>query len=806
MSAIRWLWGRWVLREAWQRLASVLAVALVVGLGSGVFATVQATTPWRLAAIDDSVEDLRMHDVRVALDRGTFLSRGELHRALVPLVRDGLIEHAVERLVVRVQVDASSEDRTVIVPGRIVAVLDELPATAPINTLEVRVGSADATADGFLEYHFARHYNLPPTGVVQTAGGHRFRYAGQVLSPEYFVVTGEEAGLLAESNFAVLFTDAAGAERIVGRYDETNELVVRFGKDIDRSMAIERLERALHTTLPGIPLEIVHRDAEPSLHFLVNDIRQDDELWSVIALLVLACAALSAGSLARRTVDAQRREMGVGMALGMRPRELAARPLSLAVLMGTFGAVAGVGIGLLGWSVLGKALQKLLPLPVWQQERPVAALAIGAAVGLLLPMVAAMYPVLRAVHRHPMELIRPQQGLKRSSGKSLSRVRLPGSVMRSIPLRNLMRTPLRTTLAITGVAASITAMVGTIGMLDSMVHTIAVGEQAVAGDTPERLRIELDSLIPAGGDDLALLLSQPGIAAASSGIRLDATATRGETRIPLIVQLQDLKGGIWAPATTPVDAPHEGLILSAKAARELGVQPGDMLTVEHSAGGISGGLRNVRLRVAAIHAIPMRFAAFLPLTQASALGVDGLRNFVEAQPAPGTDVDTLLRGLSAQPGVSTVQSVSAVAEIFRNFLGTVVGIFRIVQFGVLLLAGLVAFNTVRITMEERGREHATLLALGLRPRKLIRLLIAEHLTAGAIGTTLGALFGFLVVRWTVRDLLGDTLPEIDLLPFLAPSTLISAAFLGLGVVAAVLLATTRSFNRIDIPTTLRLVE
>ena len=77
----------------------------------------------------------------------------------------------------------------------------------------------------------------------------------------------------------------------------------------------------------------------------------------------MAGAAFASFNLASRVVEAQRREIGVGMALGVNPRELTVRPLLLGIEIALLGALLGLALGLLVRAPLRTALEDLLPLP-----------------------------------------------------------------------------------------------------------------------------------------------------------------------------------------------------------------------------------------------------------------------------------------------------------------------------------------------------------------------------------------------------------------------------------------------------------
>jgi putative ABC transport system permease protein len=192
---------------------------------------------------------------------------------------------------------------------------------------------------------------------------------------------------------------------------------------------------------------------------------------------VLGAAALAAVNLISRAAEAQRREIGIGMALGLPRWQLGVRPALIGVEVGLVGVVAGIGIGLGVGALMRGLLESLLPLPVYLTPFQPGVYVRGALFGLLPPMLASVVPVWRAVRMEPAEAIRtgylaPDHG---RLGAWTAHVRLPGSSMAQMPIRNVLRRPRRAVLTALGVGAAITALVAVLGMLDSFTATIDQG-------------------------------------------------------------------------------------------------------------------------------------------------------------------------------------------------------------------------------------------------------------------------------------------------------------------------------------------
>jgi putative ABC transport system permease protein len=119
---------------------------------------------------------------------------------------------------------------------------------------------------------------------------------------------------------------------------------------------------------------------------------------------------------------------------------------------------------------------------------------------------------------------------------------------------------------------------------------------------------------------------------------------------------------------------------------------------------------------------------------------------------------------------------------------------------------MIAFNTSSISMDERAREHATMFAFGISPRRVLGIAITESAVIGIIATLLGLLGGYALLRYVLDFTASDVSPDIQILPVLSPSTVGVALALGVLAVAAAPLLNFRRLRRMNIPSTLRVME
>ncbi|WP_083473280.1 MULTISPECIES: ABC transporter permease [unclassified Frankia] len=826
------LWLRWSWRDLRQRWLLVLALAVTIGLGTGLYAGLSSSSQWRRQSYDASFAQLHVHDLRVHLDAGSTVEQGRLAGLVRSLPSEPDVAGVAERLIFPTEVEVTAGGQDVLARGEVVGT--DLTASPPVDSVGVEAGhglgvsaggaAASAAAGGrpvgVLDRTFGRANHLPPTGTVRISGGTEVTYVGQGQSPEYFVLPGEQPGLITQTGFAALFTSLPTAQRLAGLPGRVNDVVltVRPGTDVDAVRA--QLSAALAASFPDVSATVTNRDELASYQLLYDAIDSDQRLWDVLAVLVLAGAVFAAFNLVGRAVDAQRREIGIAMALGVRPGLLALRPLLLGVQVAVLGVVAGLGVGLLVAAAMGSLMRDIGPLPHWHTDFQPAIFARAAVIGLLLPLLAAVGPVLRVVRSEPVDAIRVSAVAGRSSAlvRAVRRLPSPGGSIRRMPVRNLARTPRRTLLTALGIAAAITALVVFTGQLDTFNRTTDSAEAELTTGAADRLRVTLPEVEPVDGPTVAAVRRLPAVAEVDAGLALPGqllpsgagagpgASTGAGAGVNVLTYVFAYDHAMWTPRVTD-GGPTGGLLIAQKAAEDLGVEPGDTVTLRHPAR-VDGGLRTVDtpLRVAGIHAFPVRSVVFLDSGSAGAFNLTGVTNSLMVRPAPGYDENATTRAVLAVPGVGAVVPATASTEEIRALLRNFVGILRIAELIVLLLALLIAYNAMTIAMEERRREHATMLAFGLPERTVLGLTVAESALVGLLGTLLGLLAGYWALRYTVEVLVAETLPDLGIPATLSARTVATSLLLGVLTVAAAPLLAARRVRRMDVPAALRVVD
>jgi len=302
----------------------------------------------------------------------------------------------------------------------------------------------------------------------------------------------------------------------------------------------------------------------------------------------------------------------------------------------------------------------------------------------------------------------------------------------------------------------------------------------------------------------------PGIARTEPAIVGGATLVNQGTEIDVVLELLDAASGIWQPAISSgqLGPGSDGVVITAKAADDLGVAVGDTIVVRHPRRIAARQLRQVetQVTVAGIDPNPIRVYAYMDQGRAEVFGLEGATNLLNVNPAPGVNIDVLKRTILENEGVASVERVAAASEALNDALTAYTDILRVVEAVALALALLIAFNSASIAADERAREYATMFAYGVPLRTVLRNAMVEGGAAGVLATAVGVGAGLLVVQYIVTVTTPRVLPDLGATVSVTAGTITLAAALGIVATAIAPVLTARKLSGMDVPSTLRVVE
>ncbi len=769
---------RKLLRDLWRLKTQVVSIALVIACGIGGFIGSLSTHGSLVWSRDHYYDTARFPHVFATAKRAP-QSLAERIRA-VPGVTE------VETRVVR---DAQLSIPDVVPPmiARLIGFdFEKAPA---MNRLTLRSGRWPAPGvrgeavvnQRFLE---ARRLKLGAQLDVLVNGKlERFSLVGTALTPEYIYAT-RGGGMPDDEWFAVLWTDARTLAAAFNMEGAFNSALVRTEKGASIASVIQELDAILE---PYGGLGGVGREEQVSHKILTQEINQQRIFGTVLPAIFLLVAAFILNVVLHRQVNAQRGEIAALKALGYEDRWIGAHYLKFASVIVLIGLAIGIGLGM--W--LGRAMTQLytdfFQFPEFNYVLPAWLVLAATAAALTAAFGGALAATRGVVRLRPAEALRPPAPaeFRPLLLERLGYAHVLTSAQRMI-LRNLERKPVRAGITVAGIAGSVAILIAGTFWSDAIDWFMDVQFNQVQRS---QVQIAFAEPVPASaGAELARLpgvkeveLSRAIPARLRAGHRTYRTAVNGAPDASRLQRILD------AELRETLPRPG-GLLLSARLARRLALQPGDPVIVEF----LEGKRVRAELRVSGTVHDLAGMNAWMRLDELNRLAREGPLVSSAALLVDRADESALIGRLKQTPAAAVVIINRTLVETFRATSARNVLFFTAIltAFAATIAVGVV-YNNARIQLAERAWELASLRVLGFTRREVSVLLLGELALEIALAIPLGFLAGFGLAALLISLMAHDVM-EFPLV--ISPATYLYA---GAIVVAAGLASALIVRNRID---------
>lgn len=454
-------------------------------------------------------------------------------------------------------------------------------------------------------------------------------------------------------------------------------------------------------------------------------------------LMALLLAAFLVVNLMAAMLAGQVREIGVMKAIGARTGQIVALYLAVAAVLGVLASALAIPVAIVVGTRYAALKAELLNFDLAGSTIPTWVMLLQVAVGVLLPVAAAAFPVRRGCRMSVADALR-DVGIRDDAGAPRPLHRL-GGLSRPVllSLRNAFRRRQRMVLTLLALS---TAGATFIGALDL--------RRAVRGATDlvfasQQYDFSLRAAAPQAPDSLvAAVRSVEGVAEAEAWAGASATIARADGTV-----------GNGFPVTAPpvdsrlfVPTLREGRWLRADDARALVIGYGlqrqePELVLGSRVRLVIAGRTDEWTIVGVVDAgpAPSAYAAndrLLPLLGGRASTV--VVRSAQRGEASQLDLIARLRSALAARGIAVASSVR-LAESRRStedHLLMVVDFLGAMAWLMLLVGGLGLGSTMAIAVLERTRELGVLRAIGARDGAILALVQAEGLTIGLLSWAL----------------------------------------------------------------------
>ncbi|WP_455463826.1 ABC transporter permease [Candidatus Hodarchaeum mangrovi] len=818
---------RWSFRDLKQRKIQVIAIILIIGLGTGIYTGLSSTTPWRWNAFNSSNDLLKMFDLKISLLPGSWIKQDDFSAIISNNLTHGNWIDALEyRLTFPTTVNASTSNQTILVNGRIIGInVTEGSDHLNVNKVHITNGRHIQFTETrgnvcLLEHNFVSYYDLQPTNqLIKISGGFELSFIGSVLTPEFFMVI-EENLFMAQSSFCALFIPLETAQLILKQslglpieINFVNELLISLTTDADASVLKTEIEEQFELYYPQINFNFLEREDHPSYKTQEEDIPGDQALYYIFSFLILIIAAFGTYNLISRVVNSQRRQIGINMGLGVTPRKIAYRYLIFSLEIAVGGIIVGYFFAIIFGNRLGAVIKDVIPYPVWEEWLVTDLFIQGTLLGIIIPFLASIIPIIQASRIEPINAI--QTGAKLGTGKGftplITRLKIPGSIFTQIPFRNVSRNLRRTVSTFMGIALAICVLIAVFSFVDGATLLLDSEQQILKGDSESRIDILLNTLYNTSLSPVINITTHSKIKSAVPMIQVPVKIYSEQDSFGITLRCFNLSNSIWTPVTSndlTLENLSFGIIISKETARDLKVELGDKIILEHPfrESNIHYSKRNTTFNIIGIQDSEIRFWVFLDCINSPIFNFTDFANSIMIIPKEGVTEATIQTDFFPLPGYNGIQSITKMVKVYEELIEMFTSIFEVLQYVVLLLALLIVYNTTSVNIDERTRELATMGAFGTPIRASIRILMVESLIMGILGTILG-FFGFGPIVIDILQIrVTEAMNEVHLAAYLYPESLFLVLGIGIVLVTLIPLLSIRKLTRMDLPSALRVVE
>lgn len=503
---------------------------------------------------------------------------------------------------------------------------------------------------------------------------------------------------------------------------------------------------------------ILDRTSIQSYATYKNDAASIAAIGTVFPIIFFLVAALVSLTTMTRMVEEERTQIGTLKALGYKKSAITAKFVWYALLSTLLGSILGVVLG-----------ETVLPLVIIRTYRTVymhltqtvvQPHVLNAVLATVLAVLAtvggAVAASARALSSNPASLMRPEapQVGKRTFIEDIDFIWLRLNFAQKAACRNLFRYKKRLFMTIFGVAGCMALLLAGFGIRDSVemlpekqFESVFSYQGTVGADT-SLSRAERRQL-------LSKVASVEGVTEylQTKSIVTYAETEKGETSAYLIVPQDTVKLREYMhlrEARFPHDdvvLSDDGILITEKFAKTLGVSTGDMITIKEDETAEPVG--DVRV-AGVVENYLSSYIYMTPNVYKALYNETASLNAALIKIDPGCDTAAVAEDLLDINGVTSVSMHATAREQINSMLGNLNVIIAVMILAAGLLAFIVLYNLNNINITERRRELATLKVLGFYNGELAAYVYRENVILTLFGTVLGIVLGF-VLHWFVMQ-------------------------------------------------------
>ncbi len=598
---------------------------------------------------------------------------------------------------------------------------------------------------------------------------------GTIYSPEYVYLSdgnGMTPDFSANGHAYLSYRSFPGQDAIV--YNEMM-LATDTGNTAD-------MEDRVSNVLDGRDSVFLTRENHPSYAMFQQEIDQHKSMGSIFPVAFLVIALLTMLTTMTRIVTNQRTQIGTLKALGFKKGKIVRHYVSYGFWISLAGSVLGALLGpvTLPW-LFYPSLSGFYTLPEWKPTMDISFYLMAAATVLLCTLVTFL-ACRRVLTDIPAKTLRPKAPrLVRHSLLEKTALWKKLGFNAQWNLRDITRNKVRSVMAVVGVLGCTALLVCAFGMNDDMndmknwqYKDINRFQSKLLVDGAATTRQISNVLADINGQ----AIMEETIEIKANGIKKTGSLTA--TDHVTLLKTTDENRNI-------ISLPKDGVSLSYKIAHQLGVKKGNKVKWH-----IYGNENWVTTTVAEIYRTP------------SAQGIMLTRECMEklGYVFKPTSILAPDRVDDKYTGIAGIQLTDDMINSWNDLTEAMMTMVYILIAAASLLAVVVLYNLGILSFTEMERELATLKVVGLKSKRLRRLLLAQNLLLSVVGFLLGIPLGKCLIDAIVSTM-GDS---FDMITAIHPSNLLLSFVITFALAFLVNLMFSRRIKGLDMVRALKGVE
>lgn len=614
---------------------------------------------------------------------------------------------------------------------------------------------------------------------------------GTAISPELIYPMKDASTLVPDpKTFGIIMLPQNQAQQILNLSGQINQVVIKLSPGADENEVKERVETILK---PYGNLASYPRKQQLSNAILQHELDSLQASSLFLPAIFLGIAAAIQLVMLSRMIKTQRLQIGVMKALGYNSRQIIVHYTGYALTVAFAGALLGSLLGLLLASVISQAYAKYFNLPADIGGVNLQAITYGFIISLGVGILAGVSASRGVIKIQPAESMRPEPPKKggRIFLEQWERMWQKLDTTWKMSLRTVFRNRGRFGVTLVGVIFAVGMLVVALFARDSIDYMLKehfYREQ------------QYDYLIgfanPVKENELLNISRLEGVQKVEPLLEIPVKIHfRGKSEDDLLVGLPrnvTLKK-LTNNTGQPLPLPQDGILIHERTARKLGVQRGDLVTVETLLGkGIS---REARVKIAGVNGQLIGSGSYIDLEQAN-------RIIQEKQLVSGTMLkvdpgkgDALEDKLNQMTGIAFILSRQKELNNFNQNLDSLIYSISVMVAFALVLGFAIVYNSSVISFAERKKELASLRVVGFTSREVSGLMLKEIMLQSLLGVLLGLPFGRLMAQGYVNSVSTDlfTLPVM-----VYPATYLYSALGGMFFIMVAHLFAVRGIKQLDL--------